>query len=64
MVADLADKAFTPSNVRNDPLIFAGCAVKRLKANPSGASGTTDQDGAPPPEATEQKGELLIRDLW
>ena len=30
-VVDLAGKAFTPSHVRNDPLIYPGCAVKRLK---------------------------------
>ena len=63
-VSDLAGKAFTLSHVRADPLIFAGCAVKRLKAKTAGASGSTDQDGAPPPEATEQKGDILIRDLW
>ena len=63
-VADLDGKAFTPSHVRDDPLIFAGCAVKRTKAHPAGASGTTDQGGAPPPEVTEQKGDLLIRDVW
>ena len=50
-VADLAGKSFTPSHMRNDPLIFAGCDVKRLKANPAGTSGPTDRDGAPPPES-------------
>ena len=60
----LAGKAFTFSNVRNNPLIFAGCTVKRPKAKPAGTSGSTDQDGAPPPEAMEQNGDLLIRDLW
>ena len=49
--------------MRNDPLIFAGCTVKRLKANQDGAGGSTYQDGAPPSESTEQKGDLLIRDL-
>ena len=39
-VVDLADKAFTPSHVRNDPLIFAGRVVKRMKAKPAGDSGT------------------------
>ena len=38
-VADLAGKAFTPSHVRYDPLIYSGCAVKRTKTTPSGASG-------------------------
>ena len=34
-VADLAGKAFTPTRVRNNPLIFAGCAVKRTTAKPA-----------------------------
>ena len=63
-VTDLTGKAFTPSHVRSDLLIFAGHAVKRLKAKPAGASSTTDRDGEPPEEATEQKGDLLICDLW
>ena len=63
-VADLAVKDFTPSHVRNDPLIFAVWAVKRTKATPDGASGTTDRYRVPPPEVTEQNGYPLIRDLW
>ena len=35
-VIDLAGKAFIPFHVRNDPLIYSGCAVKRTKATPSG----------------------------
>ena len=62
-ILDMVGKAFTPSHVRNDPLVFAGCAVKRLKAKQDGAGGSTYQDGAPPSESTEQKGDLLIRDL-
>ena len=31
-VEDLAGKAFTSSHVRNDPLIYSGCAVKRTEA--------------------------------
>ena len=62
--ADLASKAFTPTHVRDSPLIFAGCAMKRPKAKPTSTIGSTDWDSAPPPEATEQKGGLLIRDLW
>ena len=34
-VADLASRAFTPSHVRNDPLIYQGCAMKRKKAQPA-----------------------------
>ena len=63
-VIELAFKAFTPSHVSDGPFIFAGCVVERPKVKPSGTSGKTDQDGAPPPEATEKKGDLLIRDLW
>ena len=50
--------------MRDDPLIFSGRAAKRKKATPDGDSGTTDQSGALPPEVTEQKGDLLIRELW
>ena len=51
--ADLAGKSLTPFHVRISPLIFAGCALKRLKAKPDGTRGSTDQYGAPPPYATE-----------
>ena len=37
--------------------------MKREKAAPAGASGKKDEAGAPPPEVTEHKGNLLIRDL-
>ena len=63
-VADLAGKAFTPSHVRDDPLIYSGRAVKRMKASSDGSSGTTDQAGVLSLEVTEQKGDLLIRELW
>ena len=63
-VADLAGKAFSPSHVRDDPFIFSGRAINRLKAKPVGASDKTERDRAPPTEATEQKGDPLIRDLW
>ena len=45
------------------PLIYQVCAVTRTKAQPAG---TRDRitPGISPPEATEQKGDLLIRDLW
>ena len=49
--------------MRDDPLIFAGCAVKRPKVNPARKKGTNVLDDVPPLEATEQKVELLIRDL-
>ena len=55
---------FNPSHVSDDPLIFPGCAVKRPKAKPDRTTGSTDRDNAPPPEAMEHKGYLLICDLW
>ena len=63
-VVELSGKAFTSSHMRNDPLIFAGRSVKRTKDAPARDSGTTDRDGAPLPEITDQKGYLLIHDLW
>ena len=50
--------------MRDNPLIYSSRSVKRMKATPAGDSGKTEQAGAPPPEVTEQKGDLLIRDLW
>ena len=52
-VIDLAGKSFTPSQVHDDPLIYAGCAVKRTKDTPAGASGKKYQAGAPLPKVTE-----------
>ena len=37
--------------------------MKRTKAKPDGPSDTIDPDDTPP-EDTEQKGDLLIQDLW
>ena len=48
-VADLANKAFPPSYVHDDPLIFAGCALKRPKAKPARTRGSCDKDSVPPP---------------
>ena len=50
--------------MRNDPLIYSGRAVKRTKATPAGAGRTSTQSEVQPPKVTEQKGDLLIRDLW
>ena len=61
-VADLAGKAFTPSHVGDNPLIYSGCAVKRTKATPYGSNGNSEHTAAP--EVTEKKGNLHIRDLW
>ena len=54
-VVDLASKAFTLSNMRNNSLIFAGCIVKRPKDTPASNTGSTDWDNMPPPDSTEQK---------
>ena len=51
-VAELAGKAFAPSQMCDDPLIFADFATNRPKAKQAGPSGSTDQDVAPPSEAT------------
>ena len=50
-VADLASRAFTHSHVRNDPLIYQGCAVTRTKFHPAGPRDSTTS-GTSPPEAT------------
>ena len=55
------EKSFTPTYVRNDPLVFKGCAVKRPKVQPDKSKYKTSM---PQLEAREQKGDLLIRDLW
>ena len=51
-VADLAGKAFAPSDVCNNPLILAGSAVKRPKAKPASTTGSTNQDNVPTPVST------------
>ena len=63
-VADLAGKEFTPSHVRYEPLIYSGRYMKRTKATPAEDRGNKDHAVAPPPDVTEQKGDLLFRDLW
>ena len=63
-VVHLARKAFTPSHVRNDPLIYSGPTVKRTKATTDSIAEKKYQVGVPPLDVTEQKGNLLIRDLW
>ena len=61
-VADLAGKYFTTYLLCNDPLIYSGRTVKRTKAMPAGSNGNSEHPAAP--EVTEQKGDLLIRELW
>ena len=59
-VSNLAEEAFTLAHVRDDPKIFTGHAMRggvkvkeKLKVT-----------GAPSPEEGEEKGDLLIWDLW
>ena len=63
-VTDLASKDFIPSHVCNDPLIFACCAVKRPEEKSTRSKAITVPADRPPLEATEQKGDVLICDLW
>ena len=56
-----SQKSFTPTHMCGDLLIFAGCAVKRPKAKPAKYK---YKQSTPQLEATEQKGNLLICDLW
>ena len=63
-VADLSGKDITPTHVRDDPIIFAGCAVKRPIENPVRPKATKSTPATPPLETTENKGDLLIHDLW
>ena len=58
-VVDLAGKAFTPTHMQS--LIYACCFVHRTKGQ---LSGSTHPPSTNNPEATGQKGDLLICDLW
>ena len=51
-VADMAGKAFTPSHVRDDPLIYSGRAVKRMKVTPAGSNKTKTSEHPAAPEVT------------
>ena len=62
-VTDLSGKAFTPNHMRDDLLIFAGCAVKRPKANLASSKATTVPAATPPLKSTEQKHGILMCDL-
>ena len=43
-VADLANKAFTPAHVRDDPLIYSGRAMSRTKPKPADSKLTTPSE--------------------
>ena len=54
-VADLANKAFTPSHVHNDPIIYSGYALSRTKPTPAGSTKPNPIRETPEaPEVTEQ----------
>ena len=48
----------------NYPLIYSGSAVRRTKATLAGSNKTKPSEHPVAPEVTEQKGDLLIWDLW
>ena len=53
-VADLAGKTFTPSNVRDDPLIYSGSAMSSTKPMPARSNLTKSTDTkTAAPEVTE-----------
>ena len=60
-VADLDGKAFTPTHMHDNPLIFADSAMQITKEHPDGSTLPPSKNNS---EATEKKGELLICDLW
>ena len=62
-VADLSGKSFTANHVREDPLIFVGCAMKRTRAKPARSKNTQTTQSMQNLKATEHKGKILISDL-
>ena len=58
---ELDGKSFTPTHIRNNPLIFSGCAVKRKKEKLDRSKNTPSTNNI---EEMEQKGDLLMCDLW
>ena len=63
-VSDLAGKDFTPSRVHGDPLIYSGRAVRRTEPTPAVSKETKPSEQTAATEVTEQKGDLIIQDLW
>jgi hypothetical protein len=63
-LAHLATKAFTPSAVRDEPLILSGRVAEKVKPlEPSSANNQqepTTQEAAP----EDERGDLLIRGFW
>ena len=60
-VVNLAGRAFTPTHVRYNPLLCAGCVIKRIKSKLVRSKTTPS---TPQLETTGDKGDLLIHDLW
>ena len=60
-VADLSRKVSILMHVHNYPLIYTGISVQRPKAQPVGSKPSPSTHNS---EFKEQKGGLLIRDLW
>ena len=56
-VVDLANKAFTPAHVRDDPKFFTGHTVR-------GGQFKAKFKGEPSKDEGDMKGDILIRDLW
>lgn len=61
-VYDLVGKSFNHSHVRDDPLIYPGHIVREVKAHPSRSPGNNNPLAFR--NLTDQKGGLLILDLW
>lgn len=60
-VKDLSNKAFISTCMRDDSLIYADCGVKSPKYQLEGSKPSQPTKKS---DATEQKGDLLIRDFW
>ena len=62
-VADLAGKAFTPAHVRDNPKIFTSCDAQGGKSKSKGKTAAKGKEATPPGDG-EEKGGLLIQDIW
>ena len=62
-VADLAGKAFTPAHVRDNPKIFTSRDAKGGKSKSKGKTAAKGKEATPPGDG-EEKGGLLIQDIW
>jgi hypothetical protein len=60
-LVNLASRAFTPSAVRNEPLIH-GCATEKVKTSPDKI--TTQNNDKEAATGEDERGDLLIRGFW